>query len=188
MRTERNTDSGPISKLSSQGRSLLAIDPGTKFVGYAHFKGADLIDFGVVSVQTSLPIRHLLQIHGDLIERLIGEKKPDLVVLEKNVFSNISQNLRLVLVIGRAKAVARSLKIEVQELAPRTIRSLIANDGNASKADIMKLIVSKYRQTKPYAAIGSQTSIAFHQNAFDAIAAGLASLKREDMKRTPPNL
>lgn len=188
MRIDKNTGSSPINGTKSQGRSLLAIDPGTKLVGYAHFKGADLIDFGVVSVQTSLPIRHLLQIHGDLIERLIGEKKPDLVVLEKNVFSNISQNLRLVLVIGRAKAVARSLKIEVQELAPRTIRSLIANDGNASKADIMKLIVSKYRQTKPYATIGSQTSIAFHQNAFDAIAAGLASLKRANMKRTPPNL
>ena len=138
MQTGGSTNSRLQINPVSRAKRILAIDPGTEFVGFAQFEGDKLIDFGVISIGNAPPIRDLLVVHGELMERILSEKRPDLVVLEKNAFSQISQNLRLVLVIGQMKAAVRDRGIRVRELAPRTIRSLVANDGKSVSGNLCK--------------------------------------------------
>jgi len=103
---------------------ILAIDPGTKHMGFAAFEGTELVDYGVKTIRQGsevIILRHL----EEIISRLIKEKKPDYFVLERNSFSQIKQNYRLTLAISKMKYIAKKFGVLVYEYDPRTIRKEI---------------------------------------------------------------
>ena len=63
---------------------MLAIDPGTRIFGYADFEGKHLLDFGLKSFDSPLPIERNLDAIEKAVERLTIEKRPDTIILEKN--------------------------------------------------------------------------------------------------------
>ena len=156
---------------------ILAVDPGTKHMGFAAFEGTELVDYGVKTIRQgseTVILRHV----EEIISRLINEKQPDYFVLERNTFSQIKQNFRLTLAIAKMKHIAKKRGIPVYEYDPRTIRKEICNDGNASKIRLAQTIVISFDELKVYLQSDKVWVLRYNQNLLDAVAIGMTFIRQ----------
>lgn len=156
---------------------MLALDPGTSEMGFAYLEGQDLIDYGVKSLRGARSVKEMLVRVECIARRLVREKKPKIIIMEKNNFSQITQNARLTLAIYKIKSVASRNKIRLIEYNPRTIRKAVCNDGNATKREVARTITASYPELRPYLESNRRWRERYYQNIFDAIACALAYQK-----------
>jgi Holliday junction resolvasome RuvABC endonuclease subunit len=157
--------------------NVLAIDPGTREMGYAHFEGFDLLDYGVHNLRTRDDHRQAIFGKVDpVVTRLLQEKRPDIVVLEKNRFSQIRANVRLALTVYRIRSLARRRRVPLVEYDPRTVRRVVCNNGNCRKTEVARTVAVRYPELKVYLTSDRKWKVRYHQNMFDAVACGLAYL------------
>jgi crossover junction endodeoxyribonuclease RuvC len=157
--------------------NVLAIDPGTREMGYAHFEGFDLLDYGVRNLRTRDDHRQTIFGKVDpVVTRLLEEKRPDVVVLEKNRFSQIRSNVRLALTVYRIRSLARRRRVPVVEYDPRTVRRVVCNNGNSRKKEVARTLAVRYPELKVYLTSDRKWKVRYHLNMFDAVACGLAYL------------
>lgn len=154
--------------------STLAIDPGTRHMGFASFHGRVLEDYGVKDIRYVSGADDVFAAVATIMVRLIEQKRPESIVLEKNNFSQIQQNLRLSLAIGKIKQTARRHRIRVFELDPRTIRKIVCRNGNATKREMARTVSVRYPEMLAYLESNRRWRERYYLNAFDAIACGLA--------------
>lgn len=164
--------------MRNQPTRILAIDPGTRAIGYAEFVGTELVDYGVRVMRRSTGVRGTLEAIEALIDRLLGEKKTQIMVIEKNNFSANQQNTRLVMAVYRMKSVARRAGIPVQEIAASTARKVVCGNGYATKRDVAKVLRSRYPELSVYIDPLNRQRQQLFLNLFDAVACGLACVKR----------
>lgn len=164
-------------------RSLIAIDPGLREMGVSHFIGRDLVDFGVKSLRRPGNYNKRLNQVSLTIYRLLEEKKPEALVIEKNVFSQIQQNLPLVIAIKCIHKLAKDRSIPVFEIAPNTIKKVVTGDGWAKKRKVASVLCSIYPELSAYRESNRRWRIRYFMNMFDAVACGLAYIKLYENKR-----
>lgn len=156
--------------------SLLAIDPGTQYLGYAAFDTSKLIDFGVKSIrQGGLPI--ILEHVEDILTRMLVEKQPSVLVFERNQFSQATSNYRLIRVIQKIESLSKAHRVTCQGLNARTIRRIVTGNGNARKLDAAKSVMSRFPETRYYLRGRTGSQERYFGNMFDAIACGVAFLQ-----------
>jgi len=146
-------------------------------MGYADFEDSNLVDYGLKLFKPAKSIELLLSEIEGVIERLILEKQPNIVILEKNRFSQITNNIRLTLAITRIKAVAKSHRIKLIEYAPNTIRAIVCKNGYSTKADLAKTIISRYPEVGLFIRNQPRSSLNLFFNITDAVACGRAFIE-----------
>jgi Holliday junction resolvasome RuvABC endonuclease subunit len=156
---------------------LLAIDPGTREMGFACFEDKELVDYGVKAIKRGRATRDLFIHLEEILTRLITEKRPKTLVLEKNNFSQIKQNVLLTLAVHKIKAVANRHRVPVVEYNPRTVRKVVCNNGNATKRELARTVAAGIPELKPFLESNRRWRERYYQNIFDAVACGLARLK-----------
>jgi len=164
-------------------RSLLAIDPGLREMGMAHFEGRDLIDYGVKSLRRHGNQAMRPQMLVAVVTRLLREKQPDAVAIEQNDFDHIRQNRQLMAAIRRVHRVVIDAHIPLYAFAPSTIRKAVTGDGTATKFIVAKIICAGNPYLKPYLHREAGWRQRYYFNMFDAIACGLAYLDAEKDSR-----
>ncbi|OGC95060.1 MAG: hypothetical protein A2W25_04645 [candidate division Zixibacteria bacterium RBG_16_53_22] len=158
--------------------AILSIDPGTRYMGYAGFIHGELADHGVKTIRQNGTLNTMLNQIGTIMSRLIAEKRPQVVIIEKNNFSQIRQNVRLAIVTQRLRAIARQSRIRFAELDSRTIRKLVCQNGNATKRELARTICTRYPDLKAYLESDRRWKERYYQNIFDAIGCGMAYLSK----------
>jgi crossover junction endodeoxyribonuclease RuvC len=127
------------------GRLALGIDPGTAIMGFGLVReeqgSLELVDFGVVTTPTSLPLAERLQIlHRSTLD-LIQRTHPTEVAVEELFFS---KNVRTALAVGQARGVAilaaANCGLPVSEYSPLQIKQSIAGYGRARKEQIQEMV------------------------------------------------
>lgn len=156
--------------------AILAIDPGTRYMGYAGFIDGELADHGVKTIRQNGSLKIMLCHIETIVSRLIAEKKPGVIIIEKNNFSQIRQNVRLAIVTQRLRVLARQSRITFAELDARTIRKIVCQNGNATKRELARTICTRYPDLKAYFESDKRWKERYYQNIFDAIGCGLAWL------------
>jgi len=167
---------------------ILCIDPGTREMGVAFLEDWELLDYGVKTIKRDLIslakkprnrkalFRHL----EEIITRLIEEKSPDIIAIEKNLFSQNRNNLILALAVAKIKEIAKREKVSVVEYNPRTVRKTICNNGNATKKELARTIAMDYPELKVYLESDKKWKQRYWQNIFDAIAVGLTYILKNN--------
>lgn len=152
---------------------ILALDPGTREMGMAYLEDDDLVDYGVKTVRAGPKPNNVLLRVESIVTRLIKEKQPDVLVLEKNQFSHIRQNYLLTLAVVKIKSLAKRLGVPLVEYAPNTVRKAVCGDGTATKRQLARVVVARYPVLKPYLESNRLWRIRYFQNLYDAVAVGL---------------
>ncbi len=163
--------------------SLIAIDPGYREIGFAHFDNRELVDYGVKSLRRPKQKIDPLRVLKSILLRFIKEKSPTAFALEKNSFSKINQNLPVMRVIRLIHMIASKSSIPVYEFAPNTIKKEICNDGRATKSEVSKIISVKFPELVAYRESNRRWRERYYQNMFDAIACGLTYLKHYEKEQ-----
>jgi crossover junction endodeoxyribonuclease RuvC len=162
---------------------LLAIDPGTRNLGFAVLDGAELIHFGVKIIRKMKSPHEKLREGKRIVLRLIDDFRPRCLVVEKTFFANNRNSALLNVFTDKIKILGRRRGLHVMSLAANTVRKIICGNGAASKDDVAQITVSRYHELKPYLTSDRKWKQTFYRNMFDAVALGVASASPGDRRR-----
>ena len=168
--------------MNQQQNRLLAIDPGTKEIGVAVFKEADLIYYGVKTIRDRSTAQRMLVQASDLIKDLVAAYQPQFFAIERMFVVQKSAALLCVLA-DEMKTTARGYGLPIFEYFPSVIRKELCNSGKATKRDVAEMVAARYRELGRF--LNSQTSWEekYYANIFDAVAVGLRA--RIDVLKQP---
>jgi len=151
-------------------RRILAIDPGTREMGIALLENGDLIYHGVkVLTRRSSPHENL-QEGRRIVLRLIKDFRPQVLALEKAFFANNRNAALLNVLVDEIKAMGRRRGLRILSLAPNTVKKAIAGNGRATKAEVAKVVISRYPELRVYLTQDRKWKQKYHENMFDAVA------------------
>ena len=126
---------------------ILGIDPGLKKIGWALIEGngdCRLIKLGCFKPQKNF--QEILEIFS-FFEKMIKNTKPQLIALEKIIFSkNKKTALEIAKIIGLIELLALKNKISIIEIGPTQLKKLIAGDGTAKKEALRKILEISFKK------------------------------------------
>jgi len=160
--------------MSKNNTKILAIDPGTKYMGYAFFD-KKLIYHGVIVIKDGTPTQKLKEGRKAIL-RLIKDFRPNVLAVEMAFFGNNKTAGIMNVLVREIMSIGRRKGLRVISYAPTTVRKFICGDGRADKKALSEIIVSKYPNLKVYLTQDRAWKERYHQNMFDAVALGVMAL------------
>ena len=156
--------------------TILAIDPGTRRMGYGVIKerpAMDAVDYGVVALPSSMSIEsRLYQMHSHILN-MIAIFHPDAVAIEDPFVGRGERSFPgSSLAIGQAQAAvligAASQGVEIFKYAPAQIKRAVADHGAATKEQMRGIVA---------ATLGLPPTLEI--DAADALAVGICHLQQQ---------
>lgn len=133
---------------SPRSTRILALDPGTKEIGFALLIGDTLVRYGVRNIKKRLvKIRSKRNVAG--ID-LINNYKPNVVILGKLTHPERKKNPILNNLTNQIKRFALRQGIKVQEIDLAAARNLLIKDRRPTKMNVAVLISAIYPELSPY--------------------------------------
>ena len=161
--------------MSIKNTKILAIDPGTRYMGIAFFDKDELIYHNVCVIEGKSS-QDKLKEGKRIILRLIRDFRPNVVVVEKAFFENHKTASLLNVFVDEIKSIAKKRNLKLMSFAATTVRKFIGGNGNADKKALREVIVSRIPKLKVYLTQDRVWKERYHQNMFDAIGLGLMAL------------
>ena len=165
--------------MQSKGK-ILAIDPGTRNIGFALLDGGELVHYGVRTIRRVKSPHEKLREGRKLILRLINDFGPQTLVVEKTFFANNRNSALLNVFADEIEAIGRRKRLRVRSLAANSVRKLICGNGAASKDDVARAVVSHYPELRPFLTSDRRWKERYHRNMFDAVALATAAKYLEE--------
>jgi len=156
--------------MAKNSLKILAIDPGTRHMGYAFLDKGKLLYYGVKVIQKKKFPHDALKEGRKIVLRLINDLRPNVLVVEKAFISNNRNTSLLNVLFDEIKAIGRRKGLKVLCFAPSTVKKHIAKNGWAKKKEVAKAICTKYPELKVYLTQDRGWKEKYHQNMFDAVA------------------
>ena len=167
----------------------LALDPGTREMGYAVLESVDLLYFGVHTFPHRCATRRLCAEGQRFMQGLLEAYAPQLFVIEKTWYAKSKRATRLHVFVEAMEGFATRQGILVRAYTPRMVKKMICGHGEATKRDIAEtLIRQRYHFLAKYLQKDLRTREKYWQSMFDAVALGVTGY--EDVSRThlaPPD-
>ncbi len=163
--------------------TILGIDPGTRFIGFAVLKGKTLLDYGVHTLRNGQrPYDLLGQARGHVLAS-IRDHHPDIVAIEEPL---LIPSKRAALVSAIAQELhqrARELGVRVVETAPQRVRQIVVGSPRATKIEVAEALVrhgfselaSLVPRRPARAVLGLSDRDRYWLHAFDASAVAVAA-------------
>lgn len=128
---------------------ILGLDPGTNIMGYGiivvRASAVSVVQFGVIRLGRYANHELKLKEIFDRVLGLLDEYHPDEVALEAPFHG---KNVQSMLKLGRAQGVAMSAalfrEVPIIEYAPRKVKQSVTGNGNASKEQVAKMLMSLF--------------------------------------------
>jgi Holliday junction resolvasome RuvABC endonuclease subunit len=152
---------------------ILAIDPGTRWMGVAFLEENQLIYHGVKIIKKGNSPNDNLQNARRIVLRLIKDFKPNTVVIENAFFKNNRKAYLLSVLIEEIKAISRRKRIQLISFSPSTVKKFICGNGWVSKDQVARAVAAKYPELRVYLTQDKAWKERFHCNMFDAVALGI---------------
>ena len=159
--------------MSNNKSKILAIDPGTKYMGVALVENGVLIHSGVKVIRNRRSPHETLWACRKIILRLINDFHPHILVVEKTFFAKSKNTALLNVLVDEIRNIGRRKGLQVIGFAPSTVKKRICGNGRAGKEEVARVIVSKYPELKVFLTQDRKWKERYHQNMFDAVALGM---------------
>ncbi len=153
---------------------VLAIDPGTHYIGVAVLDGTKLACYGVKTLSHRKSPHDILMEGRKLIRELIDDFKPKTLAVEKTFFANNRNSALLNVFANEIVAIGKRKGLRVKLLAANVVRKEICRNGWASKRDVAQEVCRRFPELVPYLSSDRKWKEEFFCNMFDAVALGVA--------------
>ena len=168
-------------------KTIIAVDPGTRYWGVTVFREADIIVSLVKVLSTKGSPRKRLNEVKNVFSSLIKNYAPDVLVLEKPFLFWSKQSHLLNVLIEEIKSLARKEKMRVYEFSPRPVRKAICGNGNASKKDMAMVVSTIYPELKIRLNQDRRYKEIYWGHAFDSAGLGVCYLKTKQKTKWSVN-
>lgn len=157
---------------------VLAIDPGTHYIGVAVLDGAKLAYYGVKTLSKRKSPHDTLTEGRKVIRSLIDDFKPKTLAVEKTFFANNRNSALLNVFADEIAAIGKRVRLRVVTLAANVVRKEICKNGWATKREVAQEVCRRFPELLPYLSSDRRWKEEFYLNMFDAVALGLAVVEQ----------
>ncbi len=151
--------------------TILALDPGTRELGYAVLRGRHLIDSGVLPLHHLPPERRLARVR-EALERWVRADSPDVLVIEDIPGRPSGLTVGLPSLGRLLRRRARAHRMELATYSAKAVRRTLLNNGWAGKAEVVEPLVGRHPELRVYRGQNRKWKHRYWHNMFDAIALG----------------
>ncbi len=159
--------------MRGNGSKILAIDPGTRYMGVAFLDNGSIIYCGVKVIRNRRSPHEILWACRKILLRLVKDFRPQVLVVEKTFFAQNKNTALLNVLVDEIRNIGRRKGLQILSFAPSTMKKRICGNGRASKEEVARVIVSRYPELKVFLTQDRKWKERFHQNMFDAVALGV---------------
>ena len=153
-------------------RPILALDPGTRDLGYAVAIGKRLLVANVLSLRR-IPRRRRLGAVREAMQVWIRAYRPRTLVLE-HVPKRPLDKLAGLPALGRLlRRMATTKRLKVATYSARTVRGNVVGNGWAGKREVAEALSARFPDLRVHLTHDRKWKEAYWQNMFDAVALAL---------------
>lgn len=163
--------------------TLLALNPGTREVGYAVFADHELIDQGVKSLRRSPPFQDRAVVLSRALSALLQERPLHLVALARTSSSDQRVDNRLQQIYAVAVSLALRRNVSVYAFPPALIGRTVTRDVEVTKRAVARAAVEWYPQLRRYVRMQVEWRERYFFQLFDAVACGMTFLTLDRMNQ-----
>jgi len=163
-------------------KTIIAIDPGTRYWGITVFKGNSIVISTVKTFSTKGSARHRLQEAKLAFLSIFDKYVLDILVIEKPFAFWSKQSKLLNKIIEEMKTSAKKKGMKVVEYSPRTARKVVCNDENASKRDVAKIACLIYPEMKTFFKQDKRYKEVYWGHMFDSVGLGICYLRSREIQ------
>jgi RNase H-fold protein (predicted Holliday junction resolvase) len=164
-----------INPMQRKEIKLLAINPGTKYIGLAVFQGQDLTYWGIKTFKGNWSKEKMIRIKTTLLN-LIAQYGITKLILKKLNQTNSSVNLNDLTEAIEKLAREKRLKVSLYRLGD--IKKILMEDGRINKMDVARLVANRYPFLNCHLEKERRNKNEYFVRMFEAIAAGIFSISR----------
>ena len=157
-------------------KTIIAIDPGSRYWGVTIFKGRDIVLPMVKTFPTNGPLSHRLKRAGKAFLSLSDKYVPDILVIEKPFYFWSRQSKYLDKIIEEIKLSAKKRGMKIYEYSPMTVKKVISNEENVDKNDIATIICSIYPDLKMFLNQDKRSKEIYWSHIFGSTGLGICYL------------
>ncbi len=162
-----------------KNKRVLAIDPGTHYIGVAVLDGTKLVYYGVKTLSNRKSPHDILTEGRNIIRGLIDDYKPKTLAVEKTFFANNKNSALLNLFADEIVAIGKRRRLRVVTMAANVVRKEICGNGWATKRDVAQEVCRRFPELVPYLSSDRKWKEEFFCNMFDAVALAVAASTRK---------
>jgi Holliday junction resolvasome RuvABC endonuclease subunit len=165
--------------MPKESPTILAVNPGSRYVGFAAFRGPDLIDWGVRVVSAGTP-RGTVRVAGRILTEAVERFGPNTLAVKRLHASRSSAPLaRLADSIWE---LSRRRKLEVYQYSITELTSALCPEGKANKRRLAAAMAATY----PALSCDFQKEMTnrhpYHLRMFEAVALGVLCYRQTDQQ------
>lgn len=156
--------------------TILAIDPGTKEIGFALFSGAQLEYYGVKTFKRRSPAHAFLaEVSNKCVIGLINRYRPEALAIEQTFL--VQKNSALLQVTAaEIKHTARRRGLSVYEYAPVEVRNAVCGREKATKREMAQVIARRFPELARVLRQPTKWEERYWMHMYDAVALGVVCL------------
>ena len=159
-----------------QPTTLLAIDPGTRELGFAVMRNQELLYYGVKTIVNRKKPSNVLQVAGEFVMKMIEKYQPSVLAIEE-MFVTQKNSALLNIIAAEIKVLAKEQNLEVREYAPTSVRKSLCQSGRATKREVAKLMSEQFPELLRYYRRTRAWELDYYASLFDAVAVGVVCLR-----------
>jgi len=153
-------------------RTILALDPGLRDLGFAVLRGPRIVAAGVRPLRL-LPHHRRHAEARRLVTDWVAAYRPRVLVLEATYRHPVPGFAALHRLARAAHRIARTGSIEIAEYAPQTVRKALIGNGRATKRETAVAVAARFPQLRVYLTHDRRWKERYFLNLFDAVALAL---------------
>jgi hypothetical protein len=155
--------------------NILAVNPGTKYLGLAAFQGSDLVYWGVKVLKGKWSREKMRNIEGILLD-LIAQHDITVLTLKKPHSSRSSRNLNCL--VAAVERLARKKRLKVRFYSLSDLKDFLALGMKINKIDLAGMAVARYQFLIHQLEKEKKNKHPYFTRMFEAIAAGILAFNR----------
>src|SRR5262245_50346560 len=154
---------------------ILAVNPGSRYLGFAAFRGPELLDWGVRVITPATPRGHV-RVAGRIVREAMDRFQPDALAVKRLHARRTSRTLnRLTNSFGD---LARQRKIKVHYFSIQDLKAALCSEAKGNKRFLAAEIVAAYPMLSLYLQKEMENRHPYHLRMFEAVGLGMVCYRQ----------
>jgi len=156
---------------------ILAVNPGTRYIGFAAFRGSELLDWGVRVVSAQTP-RGRVWVGTRIVRETIERFQPDTLAVKRLHASRSSTSLdRLA---DSIRKLARRRKLGLYRYSITELKDALCSEAEGNKRRLAEAVAATYPILSRYFQKELANRHPYHLRMFEAVALGIVCYRQEE--------
>jgi Holliday junction resolvasome RuvABC endonuclease subunit len=163
--------------MPKESPTILAINPGSRYLGFAAFRGPELLDWGVRVVSAATP-RGGARVAGRILTEAIERFRPDTLAIKRLHSSRSSTTLdRLT---DSIKQLSRRRKLTLRQYSIAELKNALCSDARANKRQLAAKVTALYPVLGHYFQKEMANRHPYYLRMFEAVALGAVCYRQAE--------